>query len=234
MAVLLVAAAAWAQTDTWRERTAMPVGGGLWGSNVAIENRPCCEATGRSSELEAPVLAALAGRASRQGRTLRLGLGGGRTLRLIDCEHADACGVENVRLHRLAAWWPGRGYYVVGVSGYADQMAYLVRERDGLMVRTLAPPVLSPGERFAIATDLLIARGPGATEVLDMSVDPPARVPFAKSATCPALLAAGSLPRWIDDSAARFSDAMLAPGEPAPKDLVLRLSGGAAQWLCTY
>ena len=234
MAGLVVAGAAFAQTDSWRERTAMPVGGGLWGSNVAIENRPCCAPTGRASEPEAAVLASLAGRASRQGRTLRLGLAGGRTLRLVDCENADACGVENVRLHRLAAWWPGRGYYVVAVEGYAQQMAYLVRERDGLMVRTLAPPVLAPDQRHAIATDLLIARGPGATEVLDLSVDPPARVPFRKSATCPALLAAGSLPLWIDDSTARFSDAMLTADEPAPKDLVLRLSGGAAEWVCTY
>jgi hypothetical protein len=67
-----------------------------------------------------------------------------------------------------------------------------------------------------------------------MSGDPPASVPFRKSATCPALLAAASLPHWIDDSNAAFSDAMLPAGEPKPKDLILRLSGGAAEWVCTY
>jgi hypothetical protein len=109
-----------------------------------------------------------------------------------------------------------------------------VRERDGLMVRTLAPPARAPDERHAIAIDLLIARGPGNIEVLDMGVDPPAAVPFRRSTTCPALLAAISLPRWIDAGDAAFSDAMLPPGEPAPKELVLRLAGGGAQWVCTY
>ncbi len=231
---LLVASAAFAQADTWRERAVVPTGGGLWGSNVAIENRPCCEPTGRASEQEAPALAALAGRASRQGRTLRLRLDGGRTLRFIDCEDADSCDVEYVRVHRLVGWWPASGYYVVGVSGYTDQMAYLVRARDGLIVRTLAPPVLSPDERHAIATDLLIMRGPGNTEVLDMTVDPPAPVPFRKSATCPALLTAASLPHWTGDSSAAFSDAVLPAGASEPKNVVLRLSGGAAEWVCKY
>jgi hypothetical protein len=231
---LIVASAAAAQTDTRAERVAVPTGGGLWGSNVAIENRPCCETTGRASEQEASVLAALAGRASRQGRTLRLALDGGRTIRFIDCGDAGTCDVENVRVHRLSGWWPGRGVYVVAVQGYAEQMAYLVRARDGLMVRTLAPPVLAPDERYAIATDLLIMRGPGATEVLNMSADPPAVVPFAKSATCPALLAAASLPRWIDSRSAVFSDAMVPAGEPKPQDLILRIEGAAAQWVCTF
>ena len=180
------------------------------------------------------VVRGLAGRASRQGRTLRLQLEGARAIRFVDCGNADSCGVENVRLHRLAAWWAGRGTYVVAVDGYAQQMAYLVRARDGLMVRTLAPPVLAPDERHAIATDLIIARGPGSTEVLDTGVDPPALVPFRPSTTCPALLAPGWLPRWIDDSTARFSDAMLPPGEAQPKELILRLSDGAAEWVCRH
>jgi hypothetical protein len=234
IAGLLVAGAALAQTDTWRERTALPSGGALWGSNLAIENRPCCGPTGRASEQEAPVLEALAGRASRHGRTLRLRLEGGRTLRFVDCDDTDVCDVENVRLHRLIGWWPARGYYVVGVSGYVEQMTYLVRERDGLVVRTLAPPVLSPGQRYAIATDLLVAKGPGSTEVLDMAVDPPAPVPFRRSATCPPLLAPGSLPRWIDASDAAFSDAMLPAGETGPKELLLRIEGDAADWVCKY
>ena len=235
IATLLATAPLHAQTDnTWRERVAMPAGGALWGSDVRIENRPCCEPTVRTDEQEAAVLTSLAGRASRQGRILRLRLEGGRTLRFVDCADASACDVENVRVHRLAAWWAGHGYYVVGVDGYAQQMAYLVRARDGLMVRTLAAPILSPGERHAIATDFLVARGPGTTEVLDMSVDPPDRVPFRKSATCPALLAAGSLPRWIDDGNAAFDDAMLGTSEPKPKGLALRIEGGAAEWVCSY
>ncbi len=219
-----------AQSDV----VAMPAGGTLWGSDVAIENRPCCEPTGRASEREAPVLAALAGRASRQGRILRLRLDGGRTLRFADCESASVCDVENVRVHRLAGWWPMHGYYVVAVDGYAEQMAYLVRARDGLMVRALAPPVISPDGRHAIATDLLMPRGPGSTQVLDMSADPPVEVPFRKSATCPALLAAGSPPQWIDDDTARYSDAMLPANEAKPKQLALRIERGAAEWVCTY
>ncbi|HZQ02012.1 MAG TPA: hypothetical protein VFB13_20880 [Reyranella sp.] len=234
-ASLVVASAAFAQTERARDDVAMPVAGKLlWGSDIAIENRPCCEGTGRADEREAAVLAAVEGRAGRQGRILRLRLGAGRTLRFVDCESSSACGVENVRVHRLAGWWPGRGYYVVGVSGFAEQMGYLVRQRDGLIVRTLAPPVLSPGERHAIATDLLMPRGAGATEVLDTSVDPPVRLPFAKSTSCPTLLAAGSLPRWIDDDNARFDDAMVATDEPKPKELSLHLAGGAAEWVCRY
>ncbi len=234
-AVFLAAAPLHAQTDdTWRERVAMPTGGALWGSDVVIENKPCCDPTGRASEQEMPVLEALAGRASRLGRILRLRLEGGRTLRLVDCEDTSVCDIGNIRVHRLVGWWPTRGYYVVGVAGYAEQLAYLVRERDGLMVRTLAPPVLSPDEHYAIATDLLMPRGPGTTEVLDMGVDPPARMPFRKSATCPALLAAGSLPHWIDGSHAMFSDAMLPANQPKPNELTLRIAGSAAEWACTY
>ncbi len=222
---LLLASGAFAQNDP---------SNAPWGSDIAIENRPCCEVTGRAEEREAAVLAGLGGRANRQGRTLRLRLGDGRTLRIVDCADTHVCDIGNVRVHRLAAWWPARGYYVVAVDGYAEQMAYLVRERDGMMMRTLAPPVLAPGGRYAIATDLLMPRGAGATAVLDMSVDPPAQVPFHKSATCPALLAAGSLPRWIDESHAVFSDAMLPLNEPVPKELILKIEGGAAEWVCRY
>jgi hypothetical protein len=222
---LLAATAASAQTDAQYAP---------WGSDIAIENRPCCESIGRAREQEAAVLAATDGRANRQGRILRLRLEGGRTLRIVDCADTSVCDIENVRVHRLAGWWPSRGYYVIAVDGYAEQKAYLVRAQDGLLLRTLAPPILSPHERYAIATDLLMPRGPGSTEVLDMGGDPPARVPFRKSTTCPALLAAGSLPHWIDDSNASFSDAMLPANEPAPKELSLRIGGGAAEWVCRY
>src|SRR5512135_3292916 len=92
VALFLATVPAHAQTDdSWSKWVAMPVGGTLWGSDVAIENRPCCEPTGRASEQEAPVLKALAGRASRLGRILRLRLEGGRTLRFTDCEDTSVC-----------------------------------------------------------------------------------------------------------------------------------------------
>jgi hypothetical protein len=235
VAALLATAELHAQTaNMLSEATAMPTGGALWGSDISIENRPCCESAGRASDLEAPVLAALAGRANRQWRTLRLRLDTGRTMRIVDCPDVATCDVQNVRLHRLVGWWPARGYYIVAVDGFAEQMAYLIRARDGLVVRTLAPPVLSPDERHAIATDLMVSRGAGATAVLDMSVDPPAQMPFRKSATCPALLAAGSLPHWVDDKNAQFSDPMVPADEPRPKELSLRIESGTVEWVCKY
>jgi hypothetical protein len=219
----------------WRKRTAMPGAGSLWGSHIALENRPCCEeGGGRTSEAEERVLATVPGRAHRSGRTLRLKLESGRSLRLTDCDDQSSCEIDEIRIHRLAAWWPAQGYYVVAVTGYAEQMAYLIRERDGLVVRANAPPILSPNGRYAAATDLTVAKGGGTTEIWDMRADPPMLLAFAPSASCPRLFSVESLPEWTGDSQVSFSDVLVAAGEAKPKGLTLRIEGGEAEWLCSF
>ena len=233
--LLATAASAQSEADMWRKRTAIPGSGSLWGSRIALENRPCCEEDGgRASEAERRVLASVPGQAHRSGRTLRLKLEGGRSLRLTDCDNQSSCDIDEIRIHRLAAWWPAQGYYVVAVTGYAEQMAYLIRETDGLVVRANAPPILSPSGRYAASTDLTVAKGGGTTEIWDMRADPPSLLVFAPSASCPALFSVESLPTWNGDSEVSFSDVLVATGEAKPKSLTLRIEGGEAEWVCSF
>jgi len=233
--VLAAAATAEAQAEMWLMRTAMPGSGLMWGSRITLENRTCCEQDGgRASEAEERVLASVPGRAHRSGRTLRLRLDGGRSLRLIDCDDQSSCDIDEIRIHRLAAWWPAQRFYVVAVTGYAEQMAYLVRETDGLVVRANAPPILSPGGRYASSTDLTVAKGGGTTEIWDMRSDPPSLLALKSSASCPALFSVESLPAWNGDKEVSFSDVLVAAGEAKPKGLALRIEGAGAEWICSF
>ena len=232
---LFLATAAQGQADMWRQRTAKPGSGSLWGSRISIENLACCEPDGgRAPEAEAGVLASVPGQAHRSGRTLRLKLDGGRSLKLVDCDDQSSCGIEEVRIHRLAAWWPALRFYVVAVSGYVEQMAYLIRASDGLVVRANAPPILSPDGRYAAATDLTFAKGGGTTEIWDMRADPPGMLALEASVSCPALFSVESLPEWTGDSEVSFSDVLVAAGETKPAGLTLRIEGDKAQWLCRF
>ena len=86
------------------------------------------------------VIARNADRASREGPVLRLKLQGGRSLKITDCDDEGACEADRFRKHRLVAWWPSLGYYVVGVGLYEEGLAYLVSEKDGRTTLVAAPP----------------------------------------------------------------------------------------------
>jgi hypothetical protein len=162
--------------DVSHQRTATP--GLIWGSEVVIDDRPCCE-TQRGAPsadgAEATVMATIPGQAVRDGRVLTLRLDGGRTLRITDCDDRNACG-SGFREHRLVAWWSSAGlrYYVVDVMLHENQMAFLVRASDALVILVAAPPVLSPHERYAIAWDPSLINGGPVMELLDLVSNPPA------------------------------------------------------------
>src|SRR5258708_17946886 len=126
---LLLAAPSQAQTG---QHTAMPSAGLLWGSKMTIEAQPCCTApkgAKPADQAEAAAMAAIPGRAFREGPILRLKLQDNRTLKVTDCDDQAACEADRFRKHRLAAWWPALGY-VVAVRLYQNSMAYLVSARD--------------------------------------------------------------------------------------------------------
>ena len=169
---LFLAAPSLAQTA---ERTAIPSKGLLWGSKMTIENEPCCtvpKGAKAADPSEATALAAAADRAFREGPILRLKLQGNRTLKITDCDDQDACEADRFRKHRLAAWWPALGYYVVNVGLYEDGMAYLISERDGRTTQLAALPVLSPSGHRAVALQSNLMAGV-ELDVVDMTADPP-------------------------------------------------------------
>ena len=142
-----------AQTDK-NERTATPSKGLLWGSKMTLESEACCAALPGAKQpdrAEAAVLVTIPDRALRDGPILKLKLQGGRTLKITDCDVEDACEAERFRTHRLAAWWPALGTYVVNVKLYQGGLAYLVSERTGQTTNVVAAPVLSPSGRRALA-----------------------------------------------------------------------------------
>src|SRR6266700_6335729 len=99
---LLLAAPTQAQTE---QRTAVPSAGLLWGSKMTIEAQPCCTApkgAKPADQAEAAAMAAVPGRAFREGPILRLKLQENRTLKITDRDDVDACHTDRVRKHRLA------------------------------------------------------------------------------------------------------------------------------------
>ena len=142
---------------------------------MTIENEPCCtvpKGAKAADPSEAAPLAAAADRAFREGPILRLKLQGNRTLKITDCDDQDACEADRFRKHRLAAWWPALGYYVVNVGLYEDGMAYLISERDGRTTQLAALPVLSPSGHRAVALQSNLMAGV-ELDLVDMTADPP-------------------------------------------------------------
>jgi hypothetical protein len=138
--------------DEWQDRVARP--GFVWGSQIGVENEPCCSpsaGTQTANGAEAPVLATMAERASRDGKTLKLRLDHGRTLKIVDCD--EACAVDDYRVHRLVTYWPQYRYYVLSIGYYEGQGGFLIDEANGEVISVVAPPVLSPSGRYAIAWD---------------------------------------------------------------------------------
>jgi hypothetical protein len=231
---LLLAAPSQAQTG---ERTATPSKGLLWGSKMTVEAEPCCTApkgAKPADKAEVAVLAALPDRAFRDGPILKLKLQGNRTLKITDCNDLDACEADRFRVHRLAAWWPTPGYYVVRVGLYEDGMAYLVSEKDGRTTQVAAPPVLSPSTHHAVALQSNLMNGV-ELNVIDMTADPPK---VLEVTAMPACAGAGPnsflrpKPVWVDDSHVRFEGVSPQPGDNPKTKQLLRIGAGTTEWEC--
>jgi len=231
---LLLAAPSQAQTG---QRTATPSTGLLWGSKMTVETQPCCTVPkgARSADRsEAAVLATVPERAFRDGPILRLKLQENRTLKITDCDDQSACEADRFRKHRLAAWWPALGHYVVTVSLYEDSVAYLISERDGRTTHVAAPPVLSPSARRAVALQSNLMSGV-ELNIVDMTTDPPK---VLEVSTMPACAGAGPnsflrpKPVWIDDSRVRFEGVSPQPGDNPNTKQLLRIGAGTTEWEC--
>jgi hypothetical protein len=232
--VLLLAVPSQAQTD---QRTAVPSTALLWGSKMTIEAQPCCAVTKgakAADQAEAAAMVAVSDRAFRDGPILRLKLQGNRTLKITDCDDQSACEADRFRKHRLAAWWPALGYYVVAVGLYEDSMAYLISERDGRTTQLAALPVLSPAGRRAVALQSNLMSGV-ELNVIDMTADPPK---VLEVSTMPACAGAGPnsflrpKPVWVDESHVRFEGVSPQPGDNPNTKQLLRIGDGTTEWEC--
>ena len=182
-----------AQTDP-RVRTATPSKGLLWGSKMTVESGPCCapqKGARPGDPAEAAVLAKLGDRAARDGPILRLKLQGGRMLKITDCADENACEADRFRKHRLAAWWPSLGLYVVDVGLYEEGLAYLIAEKDGQTTRVASFPVLAPSGRRAVALVSNLMNGVDL-EVIDFATQPPTVTNVSEMPAC-----AGAGPEFL-------------------------------------
>jgi hypothetical protein len=234
---LFSAAPAYAQKETAEQRTATPTKGLLWGSKMTVESEPCCTPRPGAKSVdrtEAAVLASLTDRALRDGPILKLKLQNGRILKITDCNDQDACEADRFRMHRLAAWWPTPGYYVVFVGLYEDSIAYLISERDGRTTRIAALPVLSPSRRSAVALQSNLMNGVDLN-LIDMTADPPK---VEEVTTFPACAGAGPdsflrpKPVWVDDAQVRFEGVSPQPGDDPNTKQLLRIGAGGPKWEC--
>mgnify|MGYP006289883545 FL=1 len=221
-------------------RTATPSKGLLFGSKMTIEKEACCAAGSRGADpREAAVLTAArdpAGkpRASREGDILRLRLADGRTLKITDCADQAACEADRYRQHRLAAWWPSLGLYVVAVGLYEDGLAYLVSDKDGRTTRIAAVPVLSPSGRRAVALSSNLMNGVDL-DLVDLSVQPPRvtrieQMPSCKGSKPESLLR--PRPVWVDEGHVRFEGPPPQPDDDPNTKQLLRIGAGKTEWEC--
>ena len=194
--------------DVSHQRTATP--GLIWGSQIVIDDRPCCETRQGSpptAGAEAAVMASIPDQAVRDGRVLTLRLDGGRTLRITDCDDLNTCGPVGFREHRLVAWWPNLRYYVVDVRLHEDGIAFLIRASDGLLMQLAAPPILSPHERYAIAWDPSLINGGPFIDLLDLASSPPTISVITPVHSCQdELVYPGKQPVWRSDTEVVFND----------------------------
>ncbi len=236
VAGLFGAAPAYAQ-ETAQPRTAQPTKGLLQGSKMTVENDPCCtpqQGKKAADPTEAAVLASIPDRALRDGPILKLRLQGNRTLKITDCNDQNACEADRFRVHRLAAWWPKLGIYVVFVGLYEESAAYLISERDGRVTRVAAVPVLSPSGNRAVALQSNLMSGVDLN-VIDMTADPPKVLEVSRMPGC-----AGSgpdsflrpKPVWIDESHVRFEGTSPQPGDDPGTRQLLKIGAGTAEWEC--
>src|SRR5262249_23766233 len=214
-----------------------PSKGLLWGSKMTVESGPCCTPPAGAKpgdQDEAKVLTAIGDRASRDGPILRLRLQGNRMLKITDCNDQDACEADRFRAHKLAAWWPAQGYYVVKVGLYEDSLAYLISERDGRTTRVTAVPVLSPSGKRAVALQSNLMSGVDL-EVIDLTASPPKVDEVSKMPECPGAGPDSFLrpkPVWTDEGHVRFEGVSPQPGDNPNTKQLLRVGNGTAEWQC--
>ena len=217
----------------WR----LPSSGLMDGAKAVIENEPCCgpsRSAAKGADSDAVLLATLPGMASRDGGILRLKLAGDRTYKLTDCTDQPACGADDTRVHRLVAWWPQHRLYIVSVGLYEEGAAYLIAERDGQTLMTVAPPVLSPSGRRAIALVSNLMSGVDL-EFLDLARDPPLLSKVATVPACPGVDPNSLLrptPVWIDEQQVTFNGQSPQPGDKANTKQLLRIVDGKPRWEC--
>ena len=215
----------------------MPSTGLLWGSKMTLESQPCCtvpKGAKPADPSEAAAMAAVPDRAFREGPILKLKLPENRTLKISDCDDQAACEADRFRKHRLAAWWPARGYYVVAVGLYEDSMAYLISERDARTTQVAALPVLSPSAHRAVALQSNLMSGV-ELNVLDMTSDPPKVLEVSAMPACAGAGANSFLrpkPVWIDESHVRFEGVSPQPGDNPNTKQLLRIGDGTTEWEC--
>ncbi len=213
----------------------LPSNGLLNGSKAVIESQPCCGASrGTVHNSDMAFLTKVSGMAARDGRILRLKLDGNRTLKLTDCDPQGGCDGEDIRIHRLVAWWPKQRFYVVSVALYEEGTAYLVSQRDGRVLMTTAPPVLSPSGRWAIALVSNLMSGVDL-ELLDLGREPPTLRKITEMPTCRGAGPDSMLrprPVWIDESQVRFEGVSPQPGDNPNTRQQLRIVDGNPQWEC--
>jgi hypothetical protein len=212
------------------------VAGLLNGSKAEIESKLCCGADS-GAPVRSPdraVLASVSGIASREGNVLNLKLADKRTFKLTDCEGPPACTEDDIRLHRLVAWWPKHRLYVASVGMYEGSAAYLVSERDGRTLIATAPPVLSPSGRAAVALTSDLMSGV-ELELIDLTRNPPTLTKIEDSPNCPGATPASFLrpkPVWIDDSHVKFEGKSPQPDDNPNTKQLLRVADGKATWEC--
>ena len=233
---LLMATVVHAQPTDDPPKWALPKDGLFDGSKAEIENKPCCAPSSGTPvrKSDAPVLATVTGIASRDGGVLRLKLADNRTFKLTDCLEGPACDDYKFRFHRLAAWWPAQRYYVVSVQLIEGAVGYLISERDGRVLETTAPAVLSPSGRAAVALTSDLMQGV-ELQVIDLSHNPPTLTKIEEFPACAGADANSFLrpkPVWVDDTHVRFEGKSPNPDDKPNTKQLLRLVDGKATWEC--
>jgi hypothetical protein len=233
---LVTAPALHAQPTDDPPKWALPKDGLFDGSKAEIENKPCCAPSSGAAvrNSDATVLATVPGVASRDGGMLRLKLADNRTLRLTDCTEGPACDDYRFRLHRLTAWWPAQHYYVVSVQLIEGAVGYLVSERDGRILETTAPAVLSPSGRAAVALTSDQMQGV-ELQLIDLSRNPPTLTKIEEFPSCAGAGPNSFLrpkPVWVDDTHVRFEGVSPNPDDKPNTKQLMRTVDGKVVWEC--
>lgn len=233
---LLLSLSAQAQTPDPDARWTLPASGLLNGSRATIEARACCAASSGApvSPSDAAALAAARGMAVRNGTVLSLKLADNRTLKLTDCVEPSGCPMDDLRIHRLVAWWPTQELFVVAVGLYEGSGAYLISARTGRALGTTAPPVLSPSGQAAIALTSNLMAGM-ELELIDLRRNPPTRARITTMPKCKGIGPDTFLrptPVWIDGAHVRFDGVSPQPGDLPDTKQQLRIIDGNAVWEC--
>lgn len=210
---------------------------------MAILEEPCCgqfrerPITTHEKVDDRAVFDGLRNLAFRDDSGLKLRIDGIRTLEIVDnkqtatgrCDPSDGC-----RYHVLRGWWPRHRTYVVEVLLYEGREAYLISAIDGRATPVVAPPVLSPSGRYAIAADNGVAYGNG-TQLIDMATTPPTATKIATTPTCSGQASSAPLrpeAEWIDETRVRFVGVHDMFHNPDAKQTLRVVDGRRVEWEC--